>query len=454
MQIYRAKPVHRAEAKRRRDGARRKVKGEVHPLRYFLVKLTFVSNYINHHQIPFCEALLAHSGVDFRFLQTEPMERERVAMGWSVDVRALPYVDLLYEDEAAGRQRIMESDLVLFGWTEREELAQERMTAGKPTVRVSERLYREGQWKAISPRGLLRKYQEHTRFRNGDCYLLCAGAYVASDFALIHSYPEKMYRFGYFPRTRHYTEAQLDALKGWGKKESGDAAMLADTGYIGNAALSEAVGHDGGAAVPTLLWAGRFLPLKHPEFALRLAKSLRDEGLAFSLQMVGGGEMDGALRAYAAENGLSDCVTFCGFLPPDEVRARMERSQIFLFTSNHLEGWGAVVNEAMNSGCAVVAGSEAGAVPFLLRHGENGLIFNGEDEADFRKKARFLLEQGARRRALGLAAYRTIVQEWNAETAAARFLDFADCVLRGAPYEAPAAGPMSRAEILRPFVRV
>ena len=48
----------------------------------------------------------------------------------------------------------------------------------------------------------------------------------------------------------------------------------------------------------------------------------------------------------------------------------MEKSHIHLFTSNHLEGWGAVVNEAMNSGCAVVANREAGAVPYLIEHGK------------------------------------------------------------------------------------
>ena len=33
-------------------------------------------------------------------------------------------------------------------------------------MRVSERLYREGQWKAVSPRGLIHKYREHIRYRN------------------------------------------------------------------------------------------------------------------------------------------------------------------------------------------------------------------------------------------------------------------------------------------------
>ncbi len=44
-----------------------------------------------------------------------------------------------------------------------------------------------------------------------------------------------------------------------------------------------------------------------------------------------------------------------GAMSPDKVRAYMERADVFLFTSDFNEGWGAVLNESMNSGCAVVA---------------------------------------------------------------------------------------------------
>ncbi len=60
---------------------------------------TFVSNYINHHQIPLCDALYRELGRSFTFIQTMPMEEERVAMGWALDVHKLPYVQCLYEDE-------------------------------------------------------------------------------------------------------------------------------------------------------------------------------------------------------------------------------------------------------------------------------------------------------------------------------------------------------------------
>lgn len=412
------------------------------------MRFTFVSNYINHHQIPFAEAMLAEPDVDFRFIQTMPMEEERIRMGWAAEAAALPYVMLLYEDEAAARTRIMESDMVLFGWTERFDLAEERLAAGLPLLRVSERIYKEGQWRAVSPRGLAAKYREHTKYRRSDCWMLCAGAYAASDFALIRSYPGKCFRWGYFPKLRRYAEGALEEYK----KRDAEGTLR-------------------------LLFAGRFVPgYKHPEFALHLAERLRGRGVRFRLDMVGGGEMEEELREYAERHGLCAPrepvpgappegelpVVFHGFLPPDEVRAFMERAQVFLFPSNHLEGWGAVLNEAMNSGCAVVAGAEAGASPYLIRHGENGLMFAGEDEEDFIRKALWLTEDPERIRRLGRAAGETISTLWNAETAARELLRFTRYILacRAAGkqilpegWDPPREGPMSPAPRLRPFVR-
>ena len=153
--------------------------------------ITFISNYINHHQIPFSNALYELLGEDYHFIQTQPMEEERLAMGWSNAGENLPYVLLLSEQEEVCRRLILESDVLLAGWSGREDLVQERMLQGKLTVRISERIYREGQWKAISPKGLFHKYKEHTRFRSGKAYLLCAGAYVASDFSIIRARNKK-----------------------------------------------------------------------------------------------------------------------------------------------------------------------------------------------------------------------------------------------------------------------
>lgn len=387
------------------------------------MKVVFVSNYINHHQKPFCDAMYSRLGENFVFIQTEPMETERISMGWDAGLSSLPYVKLMYESEEESRNLIMNCDVLLAGWTQRTDAIIARMKTGKVTFRIFERIYREGQWKMLSPRGLVAKYIEHIQFRKCPAYLLCCGAYVASDFNLIHSYPNKMYKFGYFPETRHYDLDDLFAQK--------DA--------------------DG---VINILFAGRFMTLKHPEYMIRLAKDLKRENEKtplpkFKIHMVGDGTLDEELKAMVSENGLEDVVSFYGFLQPSKVRTIMERCHIHIFPSNHLEGWGAVVNEAMNSGCAVVACSLAGAVPFLIDQWRNGVAFEGENYASMKEAVLYLLTHEKERELLGRNAYETITTQWNADNAADLLINMINDPEKGMA-KAPVEGPLSKALPISP----
>ncbi|MCM1133960.1 MAG: glycosyltransferase [Clostridium sp.] len=386
--------------------------------------VAFISNYINHHQIPFSNACYELLGEGFHFIQTRPMEAERLQMGWSSEGERLPYVRRLYEEEERCRRLLMESDVLLAGWSDREDLVEERLNAGKLTIRVSERLYREGQWKAISPRGLVHKYREHTRYRKGPAYLLCAGAYVPSDFHLIHAYPQKMFRWGYFPETRHYSKQELMAMKGEGESQRAERTQI--------------------------VWAGRFIPLKHPEYMLRLAKNLKESYKdRFHIHMAGSGELEPELKAMARNYGVEELVTFHGFMTPEAVRAVMEKSHIHIFTSNHLEGWGAVVNEAMNSGCCEVANAQVGAAPYLICHGKNGLVYPDNRYEKMEEAVRFLLDNPEKRLRMGLEAYRTITELWNGERGARELMRMIRELQTGS-FEAAAEGPLSVAPVIAP----
>lgn len=353
-----------------------------------LFKVIFVSNYINHHQIPFCNAMNRLLQGEFTFIQTEPMEEERVRMGWHEAERP-EYVCCYYEEEAFCRQLILESDVVLFGGTDEESYIVDRLMAGKLVIRISERLYKTGQWKAVSPRGLKKKYRDHTRYRKAPVYLLCAGAYVPSDFHIVRAYPGKMFRWGYFPETKHYDIESLLNGKGYGE-----------------------------ARIPYLLWAARMIDLKHPELALETAGYLREKGLDFHMDIIGDGELRPQLEALTEEYKLGDCVSFLGYQAPETVRQYMEKADIFLFTSDRQEGWGAVANEAMNSACALVADHMIGAVPYLIQNGKNGLIYRDGKRRMLFAQAEKLVKDRMLCRKLGERAYRTITDGWNAENAA------------------------------------
>lgn len=383
------------------------------------MKVTMISNYINHHQIPFSQELYDKLGDNYKFIQTEPMEAERVAMGWKVEEEKIPYLLLLEKEEERCKALIEESDILLIGWNRREDLFVDRLKGKKLTFRISERIYREGQWKVISPRGLLRKYREHIRYRNKPVYLLCAGGYVASDFSLIGAYPQKKFKFGYFPEFISYSEEQLEENHPWGSKKNEQEIQI--------------------------IWAGRFLPLKHPEMAITLAASLKEKGYSFHLHMVGSGELEEKIKEKTEQLKLKDSITFYGFCSPKEVRKIMEKSHIHLFTSNYLEGWGAVVNEAMNCGCVEVINDQVGAAPFLVQDGKNGLVYHGGNYQSLERQVISLLEEPEKSSKMGKEAYRTIEEQWNATEAVKRLFDFYEGWKKG-KVEVPKQGPFSKAE--------
>ncbi len=359
------------------------------------MKLTFVSNYINHHQIPLSNELFKELGENYHFIQTEPMEEERVQMGWGQELSQLPYLLCYYEKPEECKKLILESDVVVFGGVEDESYIAERLESGSFTIRCGERIYKEGQWKRISPRGLIKKYKDHIRYRSKEVYMLCAGGYVADDFRLIGAYPDKMLKWGYF--TEKYTYDIDDLLR---RKEENPH--------------------------PVILWTGRMLPLKHPEYALMLARNLVNKGYDFELRYIGDGEKKEELKNMVKELELEDRVSFQDFMKPHEVRREMERADIYLMTSNRIEGWGAVVNESMNSGCVVVASHIVGSVPTLIKDGKNGLIYKAHDIASLTEEVEKVINNKCYRKEIAKNAYETIDTLWNPQVAASRLLEFCE----------------------------
>lgn len=382
------------------------------------MKIVFVSNYFNHHQQPMSDRLYQLcnlAGGSYTFMQTEPMEEERVRMGWGEVFKNTPYLMNYWEASDECQKLIDEADAVIFGGTDEECYIQSRLRAGKPIWRYSERLYKSGRYKFVSPRGLRKKFLDHTRYVGKRVYLLCAGAYVAGDFRLVLAYPGKKYKFGYFPTCKQYDVDMLMGAKSFRKN-----------------------------GVAKLFWAARMIDWKHPEEPIKLASALKRAGYTFQMNIAGDGEMGQTIRRMADELDVTDVVTFWGNQNPDVVRAYMEECDIYLATSDTGEGWGAVLNEAMNSGCAVVANKAMGAGPYLIQSGMNGFLYkNGHSEAmvDCVKK---LLDEPEYREAMGRAAYETITSLWNPTVAAERVFACIKAECDGEEIPRYDNGPMSR----------
>ncbi len=376
------------------------------------MKLTFLSNYYSHHQKYICSHWHRLTKGNFTFVATEEFSQERKNMGWNQDSNTEFVVSSQSEPAEKINTLVNESDFVILGSAPL-AMVNERLNSGKNVIKYSERVFKSGYNPLKWPARLITYYKNYGRYKS--MYLLCASAYTAVDYAIHGTFRNKAYKWGYFPETQHYNVAELMKNKNRNK----------------------------------ILWCGRFIDWKHPEDALYVASKLKSDGFDFTLEMIGAGELQNVLESQIKELNLSDSVRILGSMSPQEVRMHMETAGIYLFTSDFNEGWGAVLNESMNSGCAVVANHAIGSVPYLLKNKENGLIYKNKDKESLYKKVKSLLVNPDYAEELGINAYETIVNLWNAEVAAERFLRFCDEISEKGTCDLFAEGPCSRAEVIK-----
>ena len=389
--------------------------------------LTFFSNYFNHHQKALCDEWYALLGDGFTFVETEPIEGFRSTMGWGKE-DVPPYVIKTYVSDEIRQKALKlgrDSDLVVMG-TAPEIYIEERLELNKITFRYSERPLKEGLIKFFIPR-LTKKYLHlHVRNRRKNIYVLAASAYTAWDYRMmLNSYPGKCYKFGYFPEHKKY-----------------DMKKLMDRKSI---AADRETGH---ADMPTILWAGRMLRLKRPDLLVKAAKILRDKGYAFRIVFVGEGKERKRVQMYSILNGFSDIISFVDFMSPDEIREKMADSKIYVMTSNFLEGWGSVIYEALNAGCATVVSHAPGAAPWLVRNERTGLIFKNGSVESLAEQLQKLLDDPSLCVKYGTAAYNQMAKYWNPQVAAKNVLTLADDLTEGRKCSIQ-HGPCSRARILK-----
>lgn len=355
------------------------------------MKIVFVSNYYNHHQSALSQAFYNYTQGEYRFIQTVPMEEERIKMGWGED---LPnFVIESYKDKETFqkcKELVFNADVVIVGGChEVEKLVHKRIKANKLTFRYSERIYKNWKNRLTIPLRFIKYHWANSK----NTYLLCASAYAAKDYALTGNFIGKAYKWGYFPAVKKYENIEK---------------LMADE------------------TPASILWVARLIEWKHPELPIKIAKSLKESGYKFQLSLIGNGKLESKIREMIKSEGVEDCVTMLGAMKPEEVRKHMEQSEIFLFTSDFNEGWGAVLNESMNSACAVVASHAIGSVPFLINDGENGFIYKNGDEEDLFNKVKFLLDNPEKRKEMSLKAYKTMTEIWNAENAVKKLLNLVE----------------------------
>ena len=348
--------------------------------------ITFFSNFLNHHQLPLCKEFIQKIGEgNFHFVACERIHLERTKMGYEDMNEKYAFVVRAYESDEQMQKAVQlasNSDVAIIGSAPL--VFQEiRAKENKLTFLFRERILKNGAWHRFIPTTARSIYNGYTRYRNLNFYILCASAYAADDFSLCGFPREKCLKWGYFPELFSRPQKTFDKLR--------------------------------------LLWCGRMVWWKHPEDAVEVAHILSQKKVDFEMTIVGDGERHEAVQALVYKYDLQDKIHMCGFMKPAEIRELMKDSNLYLFTSGKQEGWGVVLNEAMNSGCVVIANKYAGSTPFLIEEGVNGIIYDGSRKA-LQKAVDVLIETNTA--IMSHNAYSSIEKSWNAKNAVNSLLEF------------------------------
>lgn len=375
--------------------------------------LIYISNRYTNHQVDLCESFL-HYFDKFYFVEIESNKNRVLPEGKCV--KSTPDFVVPCEKINTIKDEITQADVVLVGSVPH-DLIEPRLKKGLLTFKYSERICKKNiPWHKIP----IRRIRYHFSYnRYSKYYLLCASAYSSYDFSLTNSFVNKTYKWGYFPKVNSFSIDQIMSHK-----------------------------HDNNKNIK-LLWVGRLIDWKHPELAISVAEELRNRCLDFSLDIVGFGAMKDELQRIIIDRKLDKNVHLLGTLTSNDVHQLMLNSDIFLFTSDFNEGWGAVLNEAMSNGCAVVASHAIGAVPFMLNNGENGLIYKCGDNGSLISCVIQLMGSSEKRNFLGRNAISTIRKDWNAGEAARRFHMLSLSMISNQSPIYFSSGPCSKANILK-----
>lgn len=306
------------------------------------MKLVIYSIILNHHQAPVADELFRLLYTEFCFVELGDCCDNK---GGTDDYSTRPYLIRAWNTSENYKKAMLlacTADCCVFSGVQSLPFLKERMKLGLLSFDMGERWLKRG-WKNLFSPTIMKMFCSYWLGGWGKkpLYRLCMSGFAALDHYKLGMYVGKCYKWGYFTK-------------------------------INNSEVKHNINDPNGIK---FMWCARFLKLKHPELPILMAYRLKSYGYVFHLDMYGEGEYKFAAEKLVYKLGLHNEVSFLGNVTNDELMEAMRLHDIFLFTSDKNEGWGAVVNESMSNGCSIIAGDAIGSTPYLIHNGITGLFF-------------------------------------------------------------------------------
>lgn len=167
---------------------------------------------------------------------------------------------------------------------------------------------------------------------------------------------------------------------------------------------------------PEIIHVGRFWEQKNHACMIHAVKLLKEQGQPVKLRFFGDGPLMEQTKQLAAEQGVTDCLEFCGV--SDRIFPHLNHADLFILPSKW-EGMPMTIIEAMGTGLPVIA-SDVGGVADMISPEHNGILIS-PDAARLAEAITRLLDRAELRARLGENAKIEAIR-FSGQTMAKRYL--------------------------------
>lgn len=378
------------------------------------MKLAIVSIYFIHHWEPLCEEFYRILKEDFCFIATSKISDALKNNGYPQYANKKYLINAFESEENKNRADsiVKESEVVILG-NAPFKYKVIRSKGDKITFEQAERWFKRGYINLLSPRLIKSELFYFFFLRKKKYFMLNSSAYAYADLRFMHSFVGKCFKWGYFTKVEDLN-------------------------------IKELLNRKQNRSLIKFIWCARFLKWKHPELLVQLAVALKQEGVHnVEFNMYGSGPYFNVISEMVESLHVSDIVKLKGNMSNSEIIRQMRCSDIFIFTSDRNEGWGAVLNEAMSNGCVAISSDAVGAAPYLIEHKKNGLLFKSNDLRSLLSQVKYILDNPKEKDLMSIAAYETMRNIWSPANVAKQFLELVSYIKTESTY-IPISGPCSK----------
>lgn len=159
-------------------------------------------------------------------------------------------------------------------------------------------------------------------------------------------------------------------------------------GYFRTVNINEKLTAD--SSIVSLIFVGQLIERKGVILLLKAIKIVAETNTKFHLNIIGTGKLAPILQEFIDKNQLQDTITLLGVIDSEKITDYIEKADLLILPAI-FDGWGMVVNEALQSRIPVLISDQCGAKE-LIEHQKNGLIFKGSNLESLIENIQFFLQ--------------------------------------------------------------